>query len=125
MHNLAGIPGKRDAQGVAQGRLAIDVVRAFISQAHGALEERDVFPFVEEVRRIALNEKLGRVYYEYGFDLLSAVPVEMFKGESFLSKRWPQIQVLVARQSETQTKLCSQYAPWPGGVRGAGAPKFR
>jgi hypothetical protein len=118
LHNLADIPGKRDAQGVAQGQLAIRVVRAFISQARSDLEERDVFPFVEEVRRIALNKRLGRVYYEYCFDLLSAVPVEMFKDENFLSKRWPQIQALVAEQRESQTKLCSKYAPWPGGVRG-------
>lgn len=117
LHNLADIPRKRDAQGAAQGRLAISVVRAFISQAHRALEERDVLPFVEEVRRIALNKKLARVYYEYGFDLLSAVPVEVFKDENFLSKRWPQIQALVAEQRESQAKLCSKYAPWPGGGR--------
>lgn len=116
LHNLANLPGKRDAQGVAQGRLAIRVVRAFISQAQSALQERDVFPFVEEVRRIALNKKLGRVYYEYGFDVLSAVPVEMFEDNNFLSKRWPQIQALVAEQRKSQAKLCSKYPPWPGGV---------
>ncbi|MGB6450236.1 MAG: hypothetical protein WBE92_05750 [Steroidobacteraceae bacterium] len=115
LHNLADIPEKRDAQGVAQGRLAISVVRVFIAQAHSTLEERDVFPFVEEIRRIALNKKLGRVYYEYGFDVLSAVPVELFKNEDFRSKRWPQIQALVAERRESQTKLCSEYPPWPGG----------
>lgn len=116
LHNLAAIPGKRNAHGVTQGRLAISVVRAFISQAHSTLEERDVFPFVEEVRRIALDKKLGRVYYEYGFDVLAAVPVELFKNEGFLSKRWPQIQALVAEQREGQAKPCSQYPPWPGGI---------
>lgn len=116
LHNLAQIPSKRDAQGVAQARLAISVVRAFIRQSHGTLQERDVFAFVEEVRRIALNKKLGRVYYEYGLDVLSAVPVELFKSEQFLSKRWPQIQALVAEQRESQAKLCSKYAPWPGGI---------
>lgn len=117
LHNLADIPEKREPQGVAQGRLAIAVVRAFISQAQSTLQERDVFPFVEEVRRIALNKKLGRVYYEYGFDVLSAVPVELFKNEDFLSKRWPQIQALVAEQRESQAQLFSQYPPWPSGIR--------
>jgi hypothetical protein len=116
LHNLAVIPEKRNAQGVAQGRLAITVVRAFISQARRTQQERDVFPFVEEVRRIALNRKLGRVYYEYGFDVLSAVPVELFKNEDFLSKRWPQIQALVAEQRESQARLCSQYPSWPGSI---------
>jgi len=116
LHNLADIPEKRHSQGVAQGRLAITVVRAFISQAHSTLEERDVFPFVEEVRRIALNKKLGRVYYEYGFDVLSAVPVELIKDEEFLSKRWPQIQALVAEQRESQAKLCGKYPSWPGSI---------
>jgi hypothetical protein len=116
LHNLANLPGKRDVQGVAQGLLGISVARAFISQAaHSALEERDVFPFVEEIRRIALNKKLGRVYYEYGFDVLSAVRVEMFKDENFLLKRWPQIQALVTEQRKSQAKLCSPYPPWPGG----------
>ena len=80
------------------------------------LQERDVFPFVEEVRRIALNKKLARVYYEYGFDVLSAVPLELFKSEDFLSKRWPQIQALVAEQRASQTKLCSKYPSWPGSI---------
>jgi hypothetical protein len=118
LHNLADIPGKRDAQGVAQGRLAISVVRAFISQAHSTLQERDVFPFVEQVRRIALNKKLGRVYYEYGLDVLSAVPVELFKNEDFLSKRWPRIQALVAEQRDSQAKLCGNYPSWPGRIHG-------
>ena len=116
LHNLADIPKKRDAQGVAQVVLAISVVRAFISQAHGTLPERDVFPFVEEVRRIALNKKLRRVYYEYGFDILSAVPIELFKSEDFLSKRWPQIRALVTEQRNAQAKLCSKYPSWPGGI---------
>lgn len=116
LHNLADIPGKRDAQGVAQAHLAISVVRAFISQAHGTLQERDVFPFVEEVRRIALNKKLARVYYEYGFDVLSAVPVELFRSPDFISKRWPQIRALVAEQRESQAKPCSKYPPWPRAI---------
>lgn len=116
LHNLADIPEKRDAQGVAQAVLAISVVRAFISEAHGMLPERHVFPFVEEVRRIALNKKLGRVYYEYGFDVLSAIPVELFRSETFLSERWPQIQTLVAEQRKTQAVLCARYPPWPGGI---------
>jgi hypothetical protein len=90
LHNLADLPGKRDVQGVVQAQLGINIARAFISQAHSALEERDVFPFVEEIRRIALNKKLARVYYEYGFDVLSVVPVDMFEDENFPSKRWPQ-----------------------------------
>lgn len=120
LHNLANIPAKRGAQGVAQARLAITVTRAFISQAHGALPERDVYPFVEEIRRIALNKQLGRVYYEYGFDVLFAVPAEIFKNEHFLAKRWPQIQALVAEQRESQAKLCSLYPPWPGGRQATG-----
>ena len=39
LHNLAEIPEKRDVQGVAQGQLGIRVARAFISQAHGALND--------------------------------------------------------------------------------------
>jgi hypothetical protein len=115
LHNLADLPGKRDVQGVAQAQLGINIARAFISQAHSALEERDVFPFVEEIRRIALNKKLARVYYEYGFDVLCVVPVDMFEDENLLSKRWPKIQTLVAEQRQSQAKLCSKYPPWPGG----------
>jgi hypothetical protein len=78
------------------------------------VEERDVFPFVEEVRRIALNKKLGRVYYEHALDVLLAVPVEMFTNKDFLSRRWPQIQALVGEQRASQAELCRKYPCWPG-----------
>jgi hypothetical protein len=104
LHNLASPPEKRDVHGVAQARLAINVVRAFISQAHVDLKEREVFPFVEEVRRIALDKRLSHVCYEYNFDVLSAVPYEIFKDENFQSRRWPQIQALVAEQRRKQTR---------------------
>ncbi|HVO48915.1 MAG TPA: hypothetical protein VMT29_21540 [Steroidobacteraceae bacterium] len=115
LHNLADLPRKRNAQGVAQAQLAISIVRAFVSQVLRVAEERDAFPFVEEIRRIALNRKLARVYYEYGFDVLSAVPVDLFKDENFHSKRWPQIQALVAQQRGIQAELCSKYPRWSGG----------
>ncbi len=98
LHNLASLPEKCDDHGIAQARLAISVVRSFISQAHKDLKEREVFPFVEEVRRIALDKKLDHVYDEYGFDVLSAVPHEIFEDENFQSKRWPQIRALVAER---------------------------
>ncbi|MGC1460123.1 MAG: hypothetical protein WA825_17735 [Steroidobacteraceae bacterium] len=104
LHNLASLPEKRDDPGIAQARLAINVVRSFISQAHKNLKEREVFPFVEEVRRIALDKKLDHVYYEYGFDVLAAVPYELFEDENFRSKRWPQIRALVAEQRNKLTR---------------------
>jgi hypothetical protein len=104
LHNLASRPEKRDDYGVAQAQLAINVVRSFISQSHKDLQEREVFPFVEEVRRIALDKKLDHVYYEYRLDALSAVPYEIFEDENFQSKRWPQIQALVAEQRMKRTR---------------------
>ena len=115
LHNLALLPEKRDSHGLAQARLAIAVVRAFISQALQDLPERDVFPFVEQVRRMALDRKLDRVLGEYGFDVLSAVPYEKFVDENFRSKRWPQIEALVAalqrireRKGATPTQVSAQ-----------------
>jgi hypothetical protein len=67
-------------------------------------KEREVLPFVEEVRRIALNKKLQGVCHEHEFDVLSAVLIELFKDENFLSKRWPQILALMARQREAQPR---------------------
>jgi hypothetical protein len=104
LHNLASLAEKRDDHGVAQARLAINVVRSFISQAHKELKEREVFPFVEEVRRIALDKKLDHVYYEYRFDVLAAVPYEIFADENFQSKRWPRIQALVVERRKKSTR---------------------
>jgi hypothetical protein len=64
-------------------------------EAHKKLKEREVFPVVEEVRRIALDKKRDHVYFEYGFDVLSAVPYEIFADGNFQSNRWPQLQALV------------------------------
>ena len=59
---------------------------------------------VQEVRRIALDKNLDYVYCEYRFDVLSAVPYEIFEEENFQTKRWPQIQALVAEQRMKQTR---------------------
>ena len=52
---------------------------------------------------------------EYGFDVLSAVPYEKFVDENFRSKRWPQIEALVAalqrireRKGATPTQVSAQ-----------------
>lgn len=121
LHNLASIPQKRDIPGVSQGRLAIGVVGAFMRQALNDLPEREMFQFVEEIARIALDSKLDRVFYEYGFDVLAAVPAEKFKDQNFVTKRWPQIQERVANRRETWAKLMSRNEPWPNSIRAGDA----
>ena len=77
LRNLDSIPSKRNAIGVAQARLAVSVVRAFIEDyMDGGNDPRAVRQAVKRVERIALDTRLNHVALTYDIDVLAAIPVE-------------------------------------------------
>jgi hypothetical protein len=112
LHNLASLESKRDEQGYAQARLAISVVAAFLKQRAAEAPKRELLDHVKEIREIALDKSLAKVYYECGLDVLSCVPVEQIPDENFHKIRWPQILTEVREVRARQAKLQSQYRPW-------------
>ena len=106
MRNLYSLPEKRNAIGVAQARLAIDVVREFVCEmiAIGA-ELRDVFKAVERIAKIALDKKLVEVAIDYNIDPLDAVPVSRIDSREFRAHRWPQIESAVVELKRKRVNL--------------------
>jgi len=106
IHNLDLLPAKRNPAGIAQGNLAIAMVRAFMAGEIETRGERAALKLLERVAAVAAEPGAVRVFLLYGIDPLSAIPVEDFRTTSALhTKRWPQITAEVNAQREEMRRL--------------------
>ncbi|MBM5810473.1 MAG: hypothetical protein FJ191_00690 [Gammaproteobacteria bacterium] len=106
IQNLHLLAEKRTAAGIAQAKLAIEVVRAFIRAEAARRGERVALKLLERVAAIAADIAAVRVYVLYGIDPLSAVPIEDFRTTSALHRRrWPQVLAEIGKKRETLRRL--------------------
>ncbi|MBS0374947.1 MAG: hypothetical protein JSR73_10210 [Proteobacteria bacterium] len=92
LRNLAVLPDKRNSVGVAQARLGVEIVRAYIERMQAeAQSSRAIFQAVRRVKRIALDSRLANAALEHGVDVLSAVPVEKMSEPRFHERFWPDV----------------------------------
>lgn len=92
LRNLDALPAKRNAIGVAQARLAVSVVRAFIEDyMNEAGDPRTVRQAVKRVEKLALDTQLSRVAFTYDIDVLAAIPVDRIAYSKFRGEQWPRI----------------------------------
>jgi hypothetical protein len=92
LRNLDALASKRNAIGVAQARLAVSVVRAFIEDyMNEAGDPRTVRQSVKRVEKLALDTQLSRVAFTYDIDILAAIPVERIAYSRFREEQWPRI----------------------------------
>lgn len=92
LRNLDALPSKRNAIGVAQARLAVSVVRAFIEHyMNEAGDPRTVRQAVKRVEKLALDIRLLRVAFTYDIDVLAAIPVDRLAYSRFREEQWPRI----------------------------------
>jgi hypothetical protein len=109
IQNLHLLPEKRTDAGIAQARLAVDVVRAFIRQEVATRDERAGLKLLERVADIAGDMAALRVFLLYGIDPLNGVPLDDFRTTSALHKvRWPQIVAEVGEKRESLRRLSSR-----------------
>ena len=109
IHNLVLLPEKRNATGIAQGQLAIAMVRAFMAREIETRGERSTLKLLERVAAIAAEPGAVRVFLLYGIDPLAAVPLEEFRTTPALhTRRWPQITAEVDAQREKIRRLMKQ-----------------
>jgi hypothetical protein len=102
IQNLHLLAEKRNAAGIAQARLAVDVAREFIRREVATRGERVGLKLLERIADIAGDIAAVRVFLLYGVDPLRAVPLEDFRTTSALHKvRWPQIVAEVAQKRES------------------------
>lgn len=108
IQNLHLLPEKRNNAGIAQARLALRVVHAFIAKEVATRGERLGLKLLERIAEMATDIAAVRVFLLYGIDPLEAVPLEQFRTTTALHKvRWPQILAEVARKRESMRKLTS------------------
>jgi hypothetical protein len=108
IQNLHLLPEKRTDAGIAQGRLAVDVARAFIRSEVATRDERAGLKLLERVADIAGDMAAVRVFLLYGVDPLKAVPLEDFRTSAALHKvRWPQIVGEVGEKRASLRNLSS------------------
>ncbi len=99
IQNLHLLANKRTAAGIAQGALAVGMVRAFIRREIESRGERAALRLLERVADIAGDMAGLRVHLLYGIDSLAAVPLEDFRTTSALHKtRWPQILAAIGKK---------------------------
>lgn len=98
LKNLALLAIKRNAQGIEQARLAIEVVRRYLLEMLGAGRLRDVFEAAERLEEMAVDGKLLGVHADYALDPLAAMPVAEVPHDPFRAQRWPRIEAHVARR---------------------------
>jgi hypothetical protein len=119
IQNLHLLPSKRNAAGIAQARLAIDVVRAYIEAEIQSSSERAGLRLLERVVGIAEDLAARQVFLLHGIDPLLAIPIQAFRSSPALHRtRWPQIQKEVARQRAALQKALGKRAA-PRGVKTA------
>jgi hypothetical protein len=112
LQNLLLIPGKRNANGIAQAHLAIGIIKGFLARL---LDEkaslRLVFDAIERITQIATNKRLTGVLFDYNLDVLTAIPIERIEHATFLSKRWPKILDSVKDQKRKYLQQRSKRSP--------------
>jgi hypothetical protein len=101
LRNLESIPAKRNEFGVAQARLAVAVVRAFIEDfmAEGN-DPRLLRQAVKRVVKMALETRLAHVAFTYDIDVLTALPVERIRYPRFHELQWPDVLARLERKRE-------------------------
>ena len=89
LKNLQHLPEKQNGIGVAQARLAIGIVAAFLETLLDS--RRELLNWIERVAEIALDSSLGNTLDRYQLDPLQCVPAKKINVAAFTSKRWPQL----------------------------------
>lgn len=106
LRNLDALPAKRNAIGVAQARLAVRVVRAFLEDyMDGGNDPRTVRQAIKRVEKIALDTRLAQVAITYDIDVLAAIPLERIAYPRFHEQQWPRIVAQFERKREKYLKL--------------------
>jgi hypothetical protein len=101
LRNLDSIPSKRNAIGVAQARLAVSVVRAFIEDCMDeGTNPRIARQAIQRVASIALDTRLTPVALTYDIDVLAAVPVARVAYPRFHELQWPKVLARFERKRE-------------------------
>ncbi len=95
--NPVHLPSKRGSSAMAQARLAMEMLRAWMTNLCTAREWRLFHDAVEELFRFSMTATGIASFKQYEIDLLQSVPVDK-AGGAFRDRRWPQMWAHVAQR---------------------------
>ncbi|MBK6728093.1 MAG: hypothetical protein IPG63_12670 [Xanthomonadales bacterium] len=102
--NVERLPEKRGSASIAQCRLAIEVVKAYLSevcQGGAGTRLREQLKAAERIATLARSDAGIYLKTEFDVDVLDAVPIERIESREFREIRWPQVRKSVAEAIET------------------------
>lgn len=97
--NIYSLPSKRNSVHVAQAKLSLEVMKAYILRVIAEeLDERaQLYPLLEEIIGLASSRVGVDSFHNFGIDVLSCLPVEQLP-ERFVAKRFAQAYAYVQRR---------------------------
>jgi hypothetical protein len=106
LKNLQHLPHKQNDIGVAQARLSIRVVAAFLGELIAGDRRREALIWIERIADTALDPSLGDTLDQYELEPLKSIPVDKLDVPDFNAKRWPQLLELAhqARKARSQKR---------------------
>lgn len=99
--NLRSLPDKRNDAGIAQAKLAVQIVRAFISGVIRDGNERHALDLANFVERLAAKAQTAQVSAQYGIDVMESIPVGEMP-QAYREKQWPRAEARVGRRLKRQ-----------------------
>lgn len=103
LHNLELLPEKRNDVGIAQAKLAVEIVRALITQVLRAGDERHALDLAEHAGYISRSRVAANAATRYGVSVTDAIPANLMP-EEFRKKRWPQLQKYAVQKRHREPK---------------------
>ncbi|MEY4761342.1 MAG: hypothetical protein RLZZ200_1198 [Pseudomonadota bacterium] len=91
LQNLRQLPAKQNEIGIAQTRLAVDVVRAFLEDRLADGDKKRVFQAIKRIRKLVLDPWLSRTAFKYSVEVIDAVPVAKIAAAKFREQFWPDL----------------------------------
>jgi len=92
--NLFTLPNKRNTNGVAQAKVAVQMIAAFnlmsLDHVHVKSTERHHLKFFEWLLEVSLTEQAMLCYHYWGIDVMDAAPIDKITSQDFHSIRYPQ-----------------------------------
>jgi len=92
LENLYRLPAKRNGNGVAQARVAVDVAREFLIGLHADEDQRSAGRAAKRICRIAASPAGVFAFFEYQIDPLAAVDPGRFPDPRFQEREWPKLR---------------------------------
>jgi len=102
VENLRRLPEKQNPVGVWQGTISIGLCNAYLKELLAMGEERKAIRAATAILRLTGGAAGVQVFWKYGLDLLTAIPIESFKTESFKKEQFARTAANIRRARDAR-----------------------